>query len=99
MAYELFAGAPPFAGRSPAALLAAQMTETPALLSAARPDAPVPLVELVRRCLEKDPARRPQSAAELVQGLDQALTSSGQAALGAVPVAAAAAAKTNRSVL
>jgi len=97
MAYELFAGAPPFAGRSPAALLAAQMTETPALLSVARPDVPVPLVELVRRCLEKDPARRPQRAAELVQGLDQALTSSGQVALGAAPTAPAA--KTNRNVL
>ena len=60
LAYELFAGAPPFAGRAPAALLAAQMTETPPLLSAARPDAPVPLVELVRRCLEKDPTKRPQ---------------------------------------
>jgi serine/threonine-protein kinase len=83
MAYELFAGAPPFAGRSPAALLAAQMTETPPLLSASRPDAPVPLVELVRRCLEKDPAKRPQTAAEVVQGLDQALVSSGQPALGA----------------
>ena len=97
MAYELFAGAPPFAGRSPAALLAAQMTETPALLSVARPDVPVPLVELVRRCLEKDPAKRPQRATELVQGLDQALTSSGHVALGAV--SAAPAAKTSRSVL
>ena len=97
MAYELFAGAPPFAGRSPAALLAAQMTEVPPLLSVARPDAPVPLIELVRRCLEKDPTKRPQSAAELVHGLDQALTSSGQLALGAVP--AAPPAKTNRNVL
>src|SRR6476619_1618607 len=40
MAYELFAGVPPFAGRAPAALLAAQMTEVPPLLSVARPDAP-----------------------------------------------------------
>ena len=96
MAYELFAGAPPFAGRSPAALLAAQMTEVPPLLSAARRDAPVPLVELVRRCLEKDPAKRPQSAAELVQGLDQALTSSG-AALGVAPTAPPA--KRNWNVL
>lgn len=89
MAYELFAGAPPFAGRPPRELLAAQMTETPPLLSAARPDAPVPLVELGRRCLEKDPHRRPQTAAELVQGLDQALMSSGATAAGAVvtPVA------------
>jgi serine/threonine-protein kinase len=94
MAYELFAGAPPFAGRSPAALLAAQMTETPPLLSVARPGAPVPLVELVRRCLEKDPAKRPQSATELVQGLDQALTSSG-AALGTTPAAPARRANRN----
>jgi eukaryotic-like serine/threonine-protein kinase len=96
MAYELFAGVPPFAGRSPAALLAAQMTETPPLLSAARPDAPVPLVELVRRCLEKEPAKRPQSAAEVVQALDQALVASGQPALGA---AALSPPKANRTIL
>jgi serine/threonine-protein kinase len=97
MAYELFAGVPPFAGRSPAALLAAQMTETPPLLSAARPDAPVPLVELVRRCLEKEPGRRPQTAAEVVQALDQALVASGAPALGsAAPVAPP---KTNRTIL
>src|SRR5688572_1759824 len=85
LAYELFAGKPPFAGRSPAALLAAQMTETPPLLSASRQDAPRPLVELVRQCLEKDAAKRPQSAAELVRTLDQALVSSGSVALGAEP--------------
>jgi TolB-like protein/Flp pilus assembly protein TadD len=99
MAYELFAGAPPFAGRAPAALLAAQMTETPPLLSVARPDAPVALVDLIRRCLEKDPSRRPQTAAELVHGLDQALVSSGQPALGAAAPPSVAAPKTNRSVL
>jgi serine/threonine-protein kinase len=98
MAYELFAGTPPFAGRSPAALLAAQMTETPPLLSVARPDAPVPLVELVRRCLEKDPAKRPQTAAEVVQGLDQALVSSGQLSLGAGAPVMAPVPATNRNV-
>ena len=82
LAYELFAGKPPFAGRTPAALLAAQMTETPPLLSAARPDAPIPLVELIRRCLEKDPAKRPQQASDVIHALDQALASSGAAALG-----------------
>jgi len=100
MAYELFAGAPPFAGRSPAALLAAQMTETPPPLSVARPDAPVPLVELVRRCLEKDPARRPQQATDIIHGLDQALVSSGHSALGAAAIAAAQPTRqTNRTVL
>ena len=99
MAYELFAGAPPFVGRSPAALLAAQMTETPPPLSVARPDAPVPLVELVRRCLEKDPARRPQHATEIIQGLDQALVSSGHSTLGIAGPAAQPARRTNRTVL
>jgi serine/threonine-protein kinase len=98
MAYELFAGVPPFVGRAPAALLAAQMTETPPLLSVARPDAPVPLVDLVRRCLEKDPAKRPQSATELVQGLDQALVSSG-ASLGGAAVTPAPALTSNKTVL
>jgi serine/threonine protein kinase/tetratricopeptide (TPR) repeat protein len=82
MAYELFAGAPPFAGRAPAALLTAQMTETPPLLSVARPDAPVPLVDLIRRCLEKEPAKRPQTAAEVVRALDEALVSSGASTSG-----------------
>ncbi|HEX5074167.1 MAG TPA: hypothetical protein VFW03_13210, partial [Gemmatimonadaceae bacterium] len=87
-------------GRSPAALLTAQMTETPPPLSVARPDAPVPLVELVRRCLEKDPARRPQQATEIIQGLDQALVSSGHSALGGAGIAADQPARqTNRTVL
>ena len=77
MAYELFTGAPPFAGRAPAALIAAQMSEVPPLVSTARPDAPAALVEIVRRCLEKDPARRPQSASEVVDALDVALAEDG----------------------
>src|SRR5215218_8099449 len=99
MAYELFAGVPPFAGRAPAALLTAQMTETPPLLSVVRPDAPVPLVDLIRRCLEKDPSKRPQSATELIHGLDQALVSSGQPPLGAVAPAPATAPKKNKTAL
>jgi eukaryotic-like serine/threonine-protein kinase len=98
MAFELFSGSPPFTGRAPAALLAAQMTEVPPLLSTKRPDAPVPLVELVRRCLEKEPSKRPQSAAEVVQLLDEALVSSGQPALGPAALPAAPA-KTNKYVL
>src|SRR5215203_3628547 len=98
MAYELFAGVPPFAGRAPAALLTAQMTETPALISVARPDAPVPLVDLIRRCLEKDPTKRPQTAMEVVHALDQSLVSSGSASLGVSSVPQTAP-KTNKVVL
>jgi eukaryotic-like serine/threonine-protein kinase len=73
MAFELITGSPPFAGRAPAALLAAQMTEVPPAISDSRPESPDPLVDLVTQCLEKDPAARPQSASEIVQALDQAL--------------------------
>ena len=98
MAYELFAGAPPFAGRAPAALLTAQMTETPPLLSVARPDAPVPLVDLIRRCLEKDPTKRPQTATEIIHSLDQALVSSGSS-LGAVAAPVVVAPKRSKVML
>ena len=62
MAYEMLSGAPPFDGRTPQALLAAQMAERPKPIAAVRPGTPAALASLVMRCLEKDPALRPQSA-------------------------------------
>jgi len=70
MAYELLTGAPPFAGRTPQRTLAAHLTEIPAPIAAARADAPEPLAALVMRCLEKDPALRPQTAGEISADLD-----------------------------
>ncbi|HUF27067.1 MAG TPA: protein kinase [Gemmatimonadaceae bacterium] len=70
LAYEVFTGRPPFAGRTPQATLAAQMIETPESVSRLRPSLPAALATLVMRCLEKHPADRPRSAAELVQELD-----------------------------
>jgi eukaryotic-like serine/threonine-protein kinase len=81
MAFELFTGMPPFAGRAPAAMLVAQMTEAPPLISQSRADAPAPLVELVRACLEKDPSARPPSAAALTEMLDLALAAVADPAL------------------
>ena len=69
VAWELIAGMHPFASRtSAAAMIAAQLSEIPAPLTAAPPV----LASLVARCLEKDPARRPQSANELLAALDRA---------------------------
>ena len=76
VAYELLAGAPPFAGRAAHQLVAAHIGEPPPPLAARAPDAPPALVALVMRCLEKDPARRPQSAGELLAELDAARTPS-----------------------
>jgi serine/threonine-protein kinase len=70
LAYELLAGAPPFAGRPPHALIVAHLTETPTPLAARRAEVPPALAGLVHRCLAKDPAERPQDATEIVAVLD-----------------------------
>jgi TolB-like protein/tetratricopeptide (TPR) repeat protein len=71
MAYELLSGAHPFARHTTAsALVAAHLTETPAQLKAI--DAvPAGFADTVMRCLAKNPAERPASAAELLASLDQ----------------------------
>ncbi|MFN2563660.1 MAG: protein kinase [Gemmatimonadaceae bacterium] len=79
--YEMLAGRPPFAEHTPQRLLAAHLVEAPAPLARLRPDAPPALAELVMRCLEKDPARRPQSAAEVLAALEAARTPSGEQAI------------------
>jgi eukaryotic-like serine/threonine-protein kinase len=70
VAYEVLAGAPPFAGRSPQAILAAHIAEPVQRLELVRPGCPLGLCDLVMSALEKRPADRPQSAAEIVQFLD-----------------------------
>jgi serine/threonine-protein kinase len=70
VAYELFAGAHPFAGRSPAAMVAAHLTETAVPLAERRPDVPPPLGALVTRLLAKRPEDRPASAREVLDTLD-----------------------------
>jgi len=77
LAYECLTGQPPFAGRTPAALLAAHATQTPEPIAARRATLPPALADLVMRCLQKRPADRPQSANELLQGLEGILTPSG----------------------
>ena len=88
LAYECLTGQPPFVGRSTPALLAAHMAETPEAIDRRRPSLPPALATLVMRCLEKRPADRPQSAAEVLQALDVAITPTGGSA-PTVPVRAA----------
>ncbi len=69
LAYELITGRSPFSGSSPQATMAAQLTETP------KPphqfaDIPEALSIIIMRCLEKDSAKRPQSAQALLAELD-----------------------------
>ena len=70
VAYEMLAGAAPFADRAPHQLFAAHMAEVPAPLKGRRADVPAALAQLVARCLAKDPAARPQSAREVLTALE-----------------------------
>ena len=70
LAYELLAGVHPFRDRTTTQdLLAAQLSGVPAPISSAGADLPSSLAALVMRCLEKDRARRPQSAREILDAL------------------------------
>lgn len=85
MAYEMLAGQPPFANRTPQRLMAAHMAEAPRAVQELRPDTLPALAGLVMRCLEKDAAARPQSASEILASLDALSTSDpGRAAMPAV---------------
>ena len=88
LAYECLTGQPPFVGRSTPALLAAHMAEAPEAIERRRPSLPPALSSLVMGCLEKRPADRPQTAAEVLQVVEVAVTpTSGSAPT--VPVKAA----------
>ena len=78
VAYELLAGEPPFAGRAGTALLRAHIVERPSAIGERRADVPASIATLIERCLEKDPAERPASAAALLAVLDGAPTSAAQ---------------------
>ena len=72
--YEVLTGAAPFAGRPPHQLFAAHMSEMPTPISTRRADCPKEIADLVMQCLEKDPAKRPQTARELLRALDATST-------------------------
>src|SRR5258708_946091 len=76
MAYELLTGRTPFGDRPPAKLFVAHLSEKPENVAELRPDTPPGLAALVMQCLEKDPDRRPQSAAEILRSLDAVTSSS-----------------------
>ena len=70
MAYEMLIGQVPFKSTTPQALLAAQLTATPPPIPARRSDVPAALARLVMQCLEKEREKRPQSAREIAELLE-----------------------------
>ncbi|MBK7075809.1 MAG: protein kinase [Myxococcales bacterium] len=67
--YTCLAGRPPFSAPDEMATWGKILLEEAPVLSVARPDAPPPLVALVRRLLEKEPTLRPASAAVVANEL------------------------------
>ncbi|MGH7731387.1 MAG: serine/threonine-protein kinase, partial [Candidatus Eiseniibacteriota bacterium] len=71
--YQMLAGAPPFDGDSSAAILAKQLTATPAPIRHLRSDVSAALAAVIERMLAKDPAERFQRAADVSRALVEAL--------------------------
>jgi serine/threonine-protein kinase len=71
--YRMLGGKLPFSSSSMGEVIQMQLTVEPAPLFTLRPETP-PVIERLAACmLAKDPARRPQSAAELIAALDNTL--------------------------
>lgn len=67
IAYELLGGRHPFAGRNtPRQMMAAHADEEPPPLAIGPSSVPSTVIRLVMRCLSKDPAKRPESAREIL---------------------------------
>ena len=60
--HEMATGRRPFEGTSSAELVSAILRDTPDPITDTRPDLPSDLARIVRRCLEKDPRHRLQTA-------------------------------------
>jgi tetratricopeptide (TPR) repeat protein/predicted Ser/Thr protein kinase len=69
--YEMLAGRRAFEASSQNGLMAAILKEEPPPLTAIQPPIPAALERTVRQCLEKDPARRWQTAADLRHELER----------------------------
>ncbi|MCH7682787.1 MAG: protein kinase [Gemmatimonadetes bacterium] len=92
LAYELLTGRPPFTGATQQMVLAAHVSQAPEPVTNHRPAVPAELAQVVMRCLEKKPADRWQSAAELLPHFETVPTPSG----GVEPTAAVPAASSSQ---
>ena len=86
LGYELLSGSPPFTGRTPQQILAAQVTKTPEPLTERRPTVSAALESVIMRALEKRPADRWQTADEMLAQLEPLATESGGTTVARTPV-------------
>ena len=69
--FEMATGLLPFQGRSPAEVFSSILRDTPPPVTDVRTGLPEGLSQLIRRCLEKEPQRRIQTAREIGNELRQ----------------------------
>ena len=77
LAFEVFTGNPPFHGLSKHQTIAAHLMTAPPAVGSIRAEVPPAVVELIARCLEKEPGARPQVAREILRALDAPSAPSG----------------------
>jgi TolB-like protein/Tfp pilus assembly protein PilF len=88
MLYELSSGRRPFEGASTIELASAILRDAPSLVTDLRHDLPPDLGRLIRRCLEKEPRNRPQTAREVneeCRRLTREVSATGRAAVSPPP--------------
>ncbi|HGG58209.1 MAG TPA: serine/threonine protein kinase, partial [Nannocystis exedens] len=78
--FEMLTGELAFRAETPLATALARLHDPPPDPRAQVPELPDRLAELILHCLEREPERRPQSAAEIAGGLLSWLESAGQSA-------------------
>jgi len=87
VAYEMATGKRAFEGKSQASLIAKILETDPAPISSLQPMTPPALDRVVKRCLEKDPDERCQSAKDLTDELKWIAEGGSQAGVAAPVVA------------
>ena len=71
--FWMLAGRPPFTDKEAWMLMAKHISDAPPLLSDLVPTLPPGIISLVMQCMDKDPAKRPGSAREILTRFSQAL--------------------------
>ena len=79
--YEMLSGTPPFHGDSQLSVMRAIVQDAPAKLRETKPGISAEVDAIVSRALEKDSAKRYQSASEMVSDLSEVLTKPDAAAI------------------
>lgn len=98
MLFELATGRRPFSGDTSISVITSILRDTPPALNEVRPELPLEFARIVRRCLQKDPDRRYQTAVDLRNALEELKQDSDSGTVNALlPVRSSAPARVTRS--